>query len=197
MGCPTATPPPWRTWYSPRTRSPSTARSRASRSIGTSRSRTSRRSSPAAFFGRRMSTDNRNLLKVINTTDEGELQALERQYCSFGDTVHYLEPPKFFDRAEGVYLYDRGGTADLDLHMWYSAANFGYGKERLQTTLKNQLDKLPQLACQYLHPEKVQLATAIARLNQSKFGLDGRVQFNVGGSQAVEDSLKIDALRRA
>ncbi|HEX4567310.1 MAG TPA: aminotransferase class III-fold pyridoxal phosphate-dependent enzyme, partial [Vicinamibacterales bacterium] len=138
-----------------------------------------------------MSTDNKNLLKVINTTDEGELQALEKQYCSFGDTVHYLEPPKFFDRAEGVYLYDRGGTPYLDLQMWYSAANFGYGNQRLQNTLKNQLDKLPQLACQYLHPEKVQLATAISRLNQSKFGLDGRVQFNVGGSQAVEDSLKI------
>jgi 4-aminobutyrate aminotransferase/(S)-3-amino-2-methylpropionate transaminase len=139
-----------------------------------------------------MSIDKRiPVLDVTNVTDENELLALERQYCSFGDTVHYLEPPKFFDRAEGTYLYDRSGTPYLDLQMWYSAANFGYGNQRLQQTLKNQLDKLPQLACQYLHPEKVQLAAAIGRLNKSKFGLDGRVQFNVGGSQAVEDSLKI------
>jgi len=131
------------------------------------------------------------ILETTRTSDEAELMELERKYCSFGDTVHYLEPPKFFDRAEGTYLYDRGGTPYLDLQMWYSASSFGYGNQRLQQTLKNQLDKLPQLACQYLHPEKVQLAAAIGRLNKSKFGLDGRVQFNVGGSQAVEDSLKI------
>src|SRR5215510_7795662 len=75
--------------------------------------------------------------------------------------------------------------------MWYSAASFGYGNWRLNEALKNQIDKLPQLACQYLHSEKVELATAIGRLNASKFGLDGRVHFNVGGAQAIEDSLKI------
>src|ERR1700674_4976198 len=75
--------------------------------------------------------------------------------------------------------------------MWYSAASFGYGNRRLNDALKNQIDKLPQLACQYLHSEKVELAAAIGRLNKSKFGLDGRVHFNVGGAQAIEDSLKI------
>src|SRR5713226_7198640 len=144
-----ATPLRPRTWCLPRTTSRPTAPTRGSRSIDIKRSRTLPRSSPAGFFGRRMNIDDKNLLKVINTTDEGELQALERRYCSFGDTVHYLEPPKFFERAEGVYLYDRGGTPYLDLQMWYSAANFGYGNQRLQQTLKNQLDKLPQLACQY------------------------------------------------
>lgn len=122
---------------------------------------------------------------------ERELLELEAKYCSWGDTVHYLEPPKFFARAEGNYLYDREGTPYLDLQMWYSAASFGYGNKRLNQTLKDQIDRLPQLACQYLHPEKVQLAAAIASLNESKFGLEGRVHFNVGGSQAIEDSLKI------
>ncbi len=138
-----------------------------------------------------MSIDKTELLQIMRTTEEKELLALERKHCSWGDTVHYLEPPKFFDRAEEHYLYDRAGTPYLDLQMWYSAANLGYGNERLNQTLKDQLDKLPQLACQYLHPEKVQLAAAIARLNESKFGIEGRVHFNVGGSQAVEDSLKI------
>src|SRR5918912_1457893 len=116
---------------------------------------------------------------------------MERKYCSWGDTVHYLDPPKFFERAEGNYLYDREGTPYLDLQMWYSAASFGYGNQRLNQALKDQIDRLPQLACQYLHAEKVELAAEIARLNKSKFGLDGRVHFNVGGSQAIEDSLKI------
>lgn len=138
-----------------------------------------------------MSDDKKHALRLMDTTDEQDLRAMEQKYCSWGDTVHYLEPPKFFDRAEGTYLFDRGGTPYLDLQMWYSAANFGYGNQRLQKALTDQLAKLPQLACQYLHPEKVQLAAAIARLNESKFGMKGRVHFNVGGSQAVEDSLKI------
>jgi 4-aminobutyrate aminotransferase-like enzyme len=122
---------------------------------------------------------------------EQELLQLERKHCSYGDTVHYLDPPKFFERCEGSYLYDRSGTPYLDLQMWYSAVNFGYGNPRLNGALVRQLDTLPQLACQYLHPEKVELAAAIARLNASKFGVDGRVHFNVGGAQAIEDSLKI------
>ena len=138
-----------------------------------------------------MSSATGNLVQITRTTDERELLELERKYCSWGDTVHYLDPPKFFARAEGNYLYDRDGTPYLDLQMWYSAASFGYGNERLNNALKDQLDKLPQLACQYLHPEKVELAAAISRLNESKFGKEGRVHFNVGGAQAIEDSLKI------
>jgi 4-aminobutyrate aminotransferase / (S)-3-amino-2-methylpropionate transaminase / 5-aminovalerate transaminase len=122
---------------------------------------------------------------------ESELLELERKYCSWGDTVHYLDPPKSFARSEGSYLYDREGTRYLDLQMWYSAANFGYGNRRLNDALTRQLDMLPQLAPQYLHAEKIELAAAIGRLNASKFGVDGRVHFNVGGSQAIEDSLKL------
>src|SRR5262252_3037256 len=122
---------------------------------------------------------------------EAELLQLERKYCSWGDTVHYLDPPKCFERSEGNYLYDREGTPYLDLQMWYSASSFGYGNRRLNAALTRQLERLPQLACQYLHPEKIELAAAIARLNTSRFGVDGRVHFNVGGSQAIEDSLKI------
>jgi 4-aminobutyrate aminotransferase-like enzyme len=122
---------------------------------------------------------------------EPELLELERKHCSWGDTVHYLDPPKCFERSEGSYLYDREGTPYLDLQMWYSAASFGYGNRRLNAALTRQLETLPQLACQYLHPEKIELAAAIGRLNASRFGIDGRVHFNVGGSQAIEDSLKI------
>ncbi len=122
---------------------------------------------------------------------EKELLEKEKKYCSYGDTVHYLEPPKFFESCEGSYLYDKQGTPFLDLQMWYSAASFGYKNERLGNALKNQIDKLPQLACQYLHAEKVELAEKIAKSMERLFGEEGRVHFNVGGAQAVEDSLKV------
>src|SRR4030081_3332927 len=136
-----------------------------------------------------MSTAISEPVQLTRITDEQELLEMERKYCSWGDTVHYLDPPKFFGRAEGNYLYDRDGIPYLDLQMWYSAASFGYGNQRLNNALKDQIDKLPQLACQYLHSEKVELAAAIARTSESKFGLEGRVHFNVGGAQAIEHSI--------
>ena len=123
--------------------------------------------------------------------DEDGLRALEAQYCSYGDTVHYLPDPKFFTGCEGSFMYDARGREYLDLQMWYSAVNFGYRNSRLNAVAHRQLDTLPQVASQYLHREKVELAAMIAQDAQRKFGRKGRVHFNVGGAQAVEDSLKL------
>ena len=38
--------------------------------------------------------------------EERELLELEARYCSYGDTVHYTEPPKIFERCEGSFIYD-------------------------------------------------------------------------------------------
>ena len=122
---------------------------------------------------------------------EAELLEYEARYCSWGDTVHYVESPKIFDRCEGSFLYDSEGREYLDLQMWYSAVNFGYRNPRLVNAAKRQLDRLPQVASQYLHREKIELAAMIARDAEKKFGEKGRVHFNVGGSQAIEDSLKL------
>ncbi|MDD5584991.1 MAG: aminotransferase class III-fold pyridoxal phosphate-dependent enzyme [Candidatus Omnitrophica bacterium] len=130
---------------------------------------------------------NKKLLK----TPESELLALEAKYCSWGDTVHYSKNPKIFSQAEGNFLYDREGVPYLDLQMWYSAANFGYRNPRLNEVLKRQIDTLPQLACQYLHEEKINLAVKISQRMEIAFEEKGRVHFNVGGSAAIEDSLKL------
>lgn len=123
-----------------------------------------------------------------------ELLAREKKYCSWGDTVHYAKELKIFNRAEGIYLYDDVGVEYLDLQMWYSAVNFGYRNPRLNDALKKQIDTLPQLACQYLHKEKILLAEKIARNIESTFGVKGRVHFNVGGASAVEDAIKISRI---
>ncbi len=123
-------------------------------------------------------------------TDEQWL-ALEAEYCSHGDTVHYTNPAKIFTNCDGSFMYDSAGREFLDLQMWYSAVNFGYKNKRLSDAVKRTLDNLPQVASQYLHHDKIELATMIARDAQAKFGAKGRVHFNVGGSQAIEDSLKV------
>lgn len=140
---------------------------------------------------KRKTEEQRPRLRVIDPAAEERLRSLEQEYCSHGDTVHYAEHPKYFTRCEGSYLYDLEGHPYLDLQMWYSAVNLGYANPLVSAALKEQIDRLPQLACQYLHPEKVELAALIARGILSRFGEKGRVQFNVGGSQAVEDALKL------
>jgi 4-aminobutyrate aminotransferase-like enzyme len=122
---------------------------------------------------------------------EAELLALEARYCSHGDTVHYTHAPRIFERCEGSFLYDSEGREYLDLQMWYSAVNFGYRNERLNNAAKRQLDTRPQIASQYLHREKIELAARIAQRMERTWGEKGRVHFNVGGSQAVEDALKL------
>lgn len=124
-------------------------------------------------------------------TDEKTLLEIENVVCSHGDTVHYAENPQFFETCEGSYLYDKDNTPFLDLQMWYSAVNLGYANKRVNDALHRQIDKLPQLACQYLHKEKVQLADIIVKGIKRNFGETGRVHFNVGGAQAVEDALKL------
>ena len=125
----------------------------------------------------------------MNETEK--LLKLESRYCSWGDTVHYVAKPNIFADSRGSYLYDIDGVEYLDLQMIYSAVNFGYKNERLNNALKRQIDKLPQLACQYLHEEKILLASRIAGRLEKTFKEKGRVHFNVGGAQALEDSLKL------
>ena len=115
----------------------------------------------------------------------------EARYCSFGDTVHYVNPPKVFTGCDGSYMYDAEGVPYLDLQMWYSAVNFGYKNKRLEAVMLRQMETLPQIASQYLHPTKIELAKWIAQDAERKFGLPGRIHFNVGGAQAIEDSLKV------
>src|SRR5690348_2300526 len=111
--------------------------------------------------------------------NEQQLLAEEATYCSFGDTVHYQEPPKLFERCEGSFLYDGAGVPYLDLQMWYSAVNFGYANPRLNGAMQRQLNQLPQIASQYLHREKIELAAELARRTEAAFGRKGRIHFNV------------------
>ena len=103
--------------------------------------------------------------------EEALLLEKEARFCSHGDTVHYAEHPKFFERCKGSYLYDLHGQEYLDLQMWYSAVNLGYANPVVTEALRAQMEKLPQLACQYLHREKIELAEMICESVERGFGM--------------------------
>src|SRR5713226_929833 len=140
---------------------------------------------PGGFLEQNVISSERTALSVEDLLEK------DSRYCSYGDTVHYANPPKIFAGCDGSYLFDDNQTPYLDLQMWYSAVNFGYKNRRLNDALKRQIDTLPQLACQYLHAEKVELAEALCKVMEQRLGVKGRVHFNVGGAQAIEDSLKL------
>src|ERR1700691_4323955 len=127
----------------------------------------------------------------VTPSKEEMLLAKEAQYCSWGDTVHYAKKLKIFSLSEGIYLYDNQGTQYLDLQMWHSVANFGYKNNYINNIVKDQIDALPQVSCQYLHEEKILLAEKIAKNIEKTFGEKGRGHFNVGGAAAIEDAIKI------
>ncbi len=129
------------------------------------------------------------MAKLLNL--EKRLLAKESRYCSYGDSVHYLKRAKIFSSCEGSFLYDLHGKAYLDLQMWYSAVNLGYKNRSVHDAVIKQMSCLPQLASQYLHREKIELAACLAKQMQKSFQSRGRVHFNVGGSQAIEDSIKL------
>lgn len=125
------------------------------------------------------------------TLTDQELLELEARYCSYGDTVHYSDKPVIFEQCEGSWLFDTQGKPYLDMQMWYSAVNFGYRNKDIEEAHNRQMATLPQVASQYLHKEKILLASTISQETEKRFGEKGRVHFNVGGAQAVEDSLKV------
>jgi 4-aminobutyrate aminotransferase-like enzyme len=96
-----------------------------------------------------------------------------------------------FEQCEGSWLFDTQGKPYLDMQMWYSAVNFGYRNKDIEEAHNRQMATLPQVASQYLHKEKILLASTISQETEKRFGEKGRVHFNVGGAQAVEDSLKV------
>jgi len=127
----------------------------------------------------------------MKETEHAEMLDLEARFCSYGDTVHYADPPKRFDASAGGFLYDDEGKPYFDLQMQYSAANLGYKNSRLGTVLKDQLQVLSQLDDKYLDEQRILLGEKLSRLTEQRFGIKGRVHFSVGGAGAIEDSLRL------
>jgi len=75
--------------------------------------------------------------------------------------------------------------------MWHSSCNFGYQNSVIKNALIQQLNTLPQVCGDYLHREKLLLAQEVADTIEQRTGIRGRISFNVSGSLAVEDALKL------
>lgn len=117
----------------------------------------------------------------------------EEVYCSQGDISGRRAPKKSFAKAHAEWLIDHSGRRYLDLQMCNSAANFGYGSPVHIEALNSQVRNLPALASEFIHEQRVQLAEELCEATEKRFGVKGRVHFSVGGSQAIDDMLRLVA----
>ena len=131
------------------------------------------------------------MLCLEKTITDEQVKALDAEYSSWGDTVHYSKNPKVFRSCDGSFMYDSKEIPYLDLQMMYSACNFGYKNRRITEAVINQMNTLPQLTPKFLQQYKATLSKKMADLIEQRFNEKGRMHFNVGGAQATEDAIKI------
>lgn len=138
--------------------------------------------------GRAVHADNYEL--AMNTS---ELLVLDQRYCAQGDTSARRNPKKLFLAADGHFIFDENDIPHLDFQTCNSAANLGYRTPDHLEAIARQGNRLPALASEFMHRDRVLLAKAICDSVENAFGVRGRVHFTVGGAQAVDDALKIVA----
>jgi 4-aminobutyrate aminotransferase / (S)-3-amino-2-methylpropionate transaminase / 5-aminovalerate transaminase len=123
--------------------------------------------------------------------DNDLLRKADAECMSWGDTVHYVESPLIISSCQNDTVYDDAGNRYIDTGMWHSSCNFGYRNTIIEQAVAAQLHILPQVCGDYLHREKLLLAKEVVDAVEQRTGVRGRVSFNVSGSLAVEDALKI------
>ena len=97
--------------------------------------------------------------------------------------------PLLVERAEGVYLYDREGKGYLDAISSWWVNLLGHNHPRLNTALKNQLEKMAHVMFAGItHQPAIDLASSLVK--ESPKGLS-KVFFSDNGSTSVEVALKM------
>ncbi|HVW98119.1 MAG TPA: aspartate aminotransferase family protein [Mucilaginibacter sp.] len=95
-----------------------------------------------------------------------------------------------FERAEGVYMYNREGKLFLDLISGIGVSNLGHSNPYVVNAVKNQLDKYMHLMVygEYVQTPQVRFAEKLISV------LPGSLQsvyFTNSGAEAVEGALKL------
>lgn len=97
----------------------------------------------------------------------------------------YNRYPIVFEHGSGMYLYDLEGKEYLDFCAGIAVFALGYGNEKYNNALKNQIDKIIHTSNYYYSVPTIEAAKAITEAA----GMD-RVFFTNSGAEAVEGAIK-------
>lgn len=124
-----------------------------------------------------------------------EALKLDERYGSQGDISGRRKPKKVISKGDGHFLFDADGTSYLDFQLCNGAAPFGYSNPSHISAITNQAEQLSALSSEFLTFGRTELSEGMCQSFRRAFGAEGRVHFSVGGAQAIDDVLKICALR--
>jgi len=95
-----------------------------------------------------------------------------------------------FERADGVYLYDKDGRAFIDLISGIGVSNLGHSHPYVVNAVKNQVDKYMHLMVygEYVQTPQVRFAEKLVSLLPDNLQ---SVYFTNSGAEAVEGALKL------
>ena len=95
-----------------------------------------------------------------------------------------------FERAEGIYMYNKAGKAYMDLISGIGVSNLGHGNPYVINAIKDQLDKYMHLMVygEYVQTPQVRFAEKLVSILPSNLQ---SVYFTNSGAEAVEGALKL------
>jgi acetylornithine/N-succinyldiaminopimelate aminotransferase len=95
-----------------------------------------------------------------------------------------------FERAEGVYLYDKEGKASIDLISGIGVSSLGHSNRKVINAVKEQVDKYMHLMVygEYVQTPQVRFAEKLVSILPASLQ---SVYFTNSGTEAVEGALKL------
>ena len=103
-----------------------------------------------------------------------------------GAMLHtYNRFPVVLEKGEGVYLYDTDGKKYLDFAAGIAVEALGYGNQKYNDALKNQIDRLMHTSNLYYNPPIMEAAEKILKVSKMD-----RVFFTNSGTEAIEGAIK-------
>nr|WP_323345776.1 aspartate aminotransferase family protein [Arcicella sp. LKC2W] len=101
-----------------------------------------------------------------------------------------------FERAEGIYMYDKSGKGYIDLISGIGVSNVGHRHPKVTEAIHNQVDKYLHLMVygEYVQSPQVLLAEALCKTlvaSSGNYPILDNVYFTNSGTEAVEGAMKL------
>lgn len=116
-------------------------------------------------------------------------------HVTAGDFVYRQPPVPVFTAADGCYLFDDDDNAYIDAEAANGSAVLGYDRDLL-AKVAERAAMLPSSPSFAESAPRISLASRIDRLIRPITRSVGRVSFEVGGAQAVEQAMRVVASNR-
>ena len=95
--------------------------------------------------------------------------------------------PIIMDRADGIYMWDKGGKRYIDFCAGLLSINIGHGNQHVLNAMKAQMDKVCYVGTMFGTEPKARLAKMISEVTPGDLN---HVFFTNAGAEAVENAIK-------